>query len=67
MLSENKDADDPRLFDQESLNDLVRDLQLGKGKNELLASRLKERNLLKPGVTVSYYRRRTAELEVFFM
>ena len=66
LPSEDDDAEKPRPFDQESLNDLVRDLDLGKGKSELLASRLKERNLLKPGVIVSYYRKRTAQLETLF-
>ena len=41
LPSENDDSDKPRRFDQESLSDLVRDLQLGKRKSELLASRLK--------------------------
>lgn len=35
-----------KLFDQEALNDLVRDLNLPKDKAELLGSGLHERNLL---------------------
>jgi hypothetical protein len=33
-------------FNQQELNDLNRDLSLSKNKTELLASRLKEKNLL---------------------
>lgn len=45
-------ADDsgPKLFNQEALNDLVRDLRLPKDAAELLASRLRERNLLTSGM-----------------
>lgn len=41
---------------QEDLNDLVRDLELSKNQAELLSSRLKERNLLKKGVLITYGR-----------
>ena len=43
-----------QLFSQE-LNDLARDLNLSKKSFELLASRLKERNLLKLGTLITFY------------
>ena len=46
----------PRPFNQEKLNDLIRDLGLPKDGAELLASRLKEKNLLSKGTRVSLYR-----------
>ena len=48
----------PRPFNQEELNDLIRDLGLPKDGAELPASRLKERNLLSKGTRVSLYRNR---------
>ena len=36
----------PQLFSQNELNDMARDLNLSKESSELLASRLKEKNLL---------------------
>lgn len=45
----------PQKFDQPELNDLIRDLRLPKESAELLASRLKEKNLLAPGVTAIPY------------
>ena len=51
----------PQLFSQNELNDLARDLNLSKESSELLASRLKETNLLQPGTFISYYRNRHAE------
>lgn len=47
---------DPVLYNQENLYDLIRDLDLTKDLTELLGSRLKERNLLIPGTTISCYR-----------
>ena len=52
----------PILIDQNSLDDLVRDLGLPKDKSELLESRLQERNLLSPGTTFSWYRHREESL-----
>ncbi|XP_042233503.1 uncharacterized protein LOC121873827 [Homarus americanus] len=43
--------DDPKLFTQVELNDLVRDLNLPKESAQLLGSRLKEHRLLAPGTT----------------
>ena len=56
----------PHLLQQDELNDLVRDLQLSKEKSELLASRLKEYNLLDQGTKVSYFRTRHVKLSTFF-
>lgn len=53
-------------FSQEALSDLIRDLNLGKSESELLASRLKDRNMLLPGVRVCFYRERNKELTEFF-
>ena len=41
-----EDTDQPKKLNQAQLSDLVRDLELSRRKSELLASRLKERNLL---------------------
>ena len=43
---------EPHLINENKLNDLVRDLDLPKVKAELLASRLKQWNLLQSGVKV---------------
>ncbi|KAI6659906.1 hypothetical protein LOD99_14246 [Oopsacas minuta] len=53
-------------MDQAFLNDLVRDLSHSKEKAELLGSRLKELNLLKPGTTISHFRRRHANVSAYF-
>ena len=62
--SESKNKPIP--FSQEALNDLCRDLYLTKDKSELLASRLKERNLLGEGVKITLYRKRAQNLHVLF-
>ena len=56
----------PHLLDQSDLNDLVRELVLTKNKSELLASRLKQWNLLQKGVKGTFYRTRHAQLEKYF-
>lgn len=56
----------PKLFNQNTLNDLVRDLELTKDKAEILASRLNERNLLEPGTKITFYRTRNCELRSYF-
>lgn len=61
-----EDCEKPSLFSQSELNDLVRDLYLPKESAELLASRLQEKRLLKPGTSVSFYRNREAELRKYF-
>ena len=56
----------PQLFSQNELNDLARDLNLSKESSELLASRLKEKNLLQPGTFITDYRNRHAEFLPYF-
>ena len=56
----------PRLFSQEELNDLVRDLDLPKVSAVLLGSRLKSRNMLDSEVTFSWYTYREKEYLPFF-
>ncbi|GFW18158.1 uncharacterized protein TNCV_4006981 [Trichonephila clavipes] len=59
-------TNDPDLLSQSDLNDLVRDLGLPKDTAEVLGSRLKERHLLKSGVSFSWYRFREKEFVSFF-
>lgn len=56
----------PKLMSQVDLDDLVRDLNLSKESAELLGSRLQERNLLAPGTTFAWYRRREKQFVDFF-
>lgn len=53
-------------FEQQELNDLVRDLGLSKKASELLASRLNEKNLLEKGAKVSYFRTRERAFLQYF-
>lgn len=57
---------DPVKFNQEELNDLIRSLKLTKQDAELLASRLKERNMLVKDVKISFYRSREEEFRGYF-
>ncbi|KAI6651194.1 hypothetical protein LOD99_14548 [Oopsacas minuta] len=57
---------EPQTFTQGELNDLVRDLDLSKDKAELLASRLKQKNLLDKDVLVSHYRKRNFDLTQYY-
>lgn len=56
----------PSKFNQNELNDLVRDLYLSKDKAELLGSRLKRKHLLASGTTFAWYRHREKDLLVYF-
>lgn len=56
----------PQLFSQNELSDLIRDLNLSKQASELLASRLKEKNLLESDVTITAYRTRENKILQFF-
>ncbi|QQP52525.1 Uncharacterized protein FKW44_004703, partial [Caligus rogercresseyi] len=58
--------DGPQTFSQCELNDLVRDLSLSKISSELLASRLKEKNLLGKDVRISFFRRRHEDYMGYF-
>ena len=53
-------------FTQSELNDLIRELQLTKGKSELLGSRLREKNMLASGVKFSWYRNREKEFRKYY-
>ena len=56
----------PQLLSQGELNDLARDLNLSKESSELLTSRLKEKNLLKPGTFITFHRKRHEEFSPYF-
>ena len=53
-----KDSNEPLLFNQSELNDLVRELKLTKDCADLLGSRLNAKNVLAPCTTYSWYRHR---------
>ena len=53
-------------FTQSELNDLIQELQLTKGKSELLGSRLREKNMLASGVKFSWYRNREKEFRKYY-
>lgn len=57
---------EPKFFSQKGLDDVVRDLNLSKQASELLALRLKEKNLLSPGTKITVYREREKELRSYF-
>lgn len=59
-------SNEPKCFSQNELDDLVRDLNLSKQASELLASRLKEKNLLLSDTKISFYRERDKELRRYF-
>ncbi|KAK4883549.1 hypothetical protein RN001_006868 [Aquatica leii] len=52
----------PQRFNQQKLNDLIRDLNLSNESSELLASRLNEKNLLQPDTNITFYLLETAEV-----
>ena len=56
----------PVLFDQKNVSDLIRDLSLPKESSEVLASRLKDRNLLEHGAKITFYRTREKEIVPHF-
>ncbi|GFW60397.1 uncharacterized protein TNCV_942641 [Trichonephila clavipes] len=65
--SDNKFSQEPQPFNQKELSDLVRDLKLAKEASEILASRLKEKNLLTPETNNTFYRTREKKsVTVFF-
>lgn len=65
FVPEEDDEGEPG-FSQEELSDLIRDLGLSKLKAELLASRLREKEALRPGVKSSSYRYRERDYLPFF-
>lgn len=60
------DLKEPKQFNQQELNDLIRECGLCKEKSELLASRLKEKNLLTRGTNVTFYRKREQKFIPYF-
>ena len=56
----------PEQFKQEEVSDLVRDLNLSKEAAEILASRLKDKNCLRTGASITLYRTREKELFPYF-
>lgn len=59
--------DQPKLMSQADVNDLVRDLELTEDKAQIFSSRLKEHNLVKKGVSSSYYLDRHVQYSKFFV
>ena len=55
----------PQLFSQGELNNLIGDLNRFKESSELLASRLKEKNLFHPGTLITYKKRHIEFLPYF--
>ena len=47
-------------------SDLIRDLSLSKESSEVLASRLKDQNILQHGTKITFYRTRENEFAQFF-
>ena len=56
----------PKPFTQDQLNDLVRDLSLSKKASEVLASRLRDHNILESATKITFYRDREEMLVKFF-
>lgn len=56
---------DPHLLDQAELSDLIRDLGLSKQKAELIASRMRQWNMLKEEIKSTFYRNRNRVEKLF--
>ena len=56
----------PLLFDQQNLSDSKRDPSLSKESSKVLASRLKDRNLLQHGTKITFYRTRDKRVWAIF-
>ena len=63
---EPEENSNPIPLSQARLNDLIREMCLSKQKAELLASRLKENNLLENDVLIGHYRKRNLSLSSAF-
>ena len=59
-------GNEPHWLTQENLNDLARDLYPSKQQSELLASRLKQWNLVQEDVRITSFRNRNKDLASFF-
>lgn len=57
---------DPHLVNASELNDLAKDMEISQRQSEILASRLKQWNLLEETVNVSCFRNRNRNLQHFF-
>lgn len=57
----------PHLISQARFNDLVRDMYLPKSLGELLGSRLRQWNLMEPGVKITLQRSRQEEIQQYFL
>ena len=56
----------PQTINQIELNDLICGINLSKDQSQILASRLKEKNLLTHGTKVSHYKSRVSSFQQFF-
>ena len=59
-------SSDPNRFNQDDLSDLICDLNLSKEIAELLASHLKDRNILQTKTNVTFYRNREGNFLPYF-
>ncbi|KAL4705674.1 hypothetical protein ACJJTC_011236 [Scirpophaga incertulas] len=59
-------SNDPKCFSQNELDDLVRDLDLSKQASELLASKLKEKNLLFSNTKIGFIVKEIKNYDVIF-
>ena len=59
-------GNEPHWITQEDLNDLTRDLYLSKQQSEILASRLKQWNLIQEDVRITSFRNWNKDLASFF-
>ena len=57
----------PDQFNQEELNDLIRNLNLSKESSELLAWRIKEKNCLSSEARITFYRTRERHLLPYYL
>ena len=62
----NYDGRNLHLLDQSDLSDIFRDANLNKEQSELIASRLKQFNLLKKDTRVTFYRNREEKFSNFY-
>jgi hypothetical protein len=53
-------------FDHSELSDLIKDLNLSKESSKLFASRLNEKNVLHPGMKITFYRKREKDFLPYF-
>ena len=66
LPSQNALQNDPDFVEDDTVNDLVRNLGLSKSKAELLASRKRGWKLLQGDTKVSFFRQRLKEFEQLF-